>query len=294
MKIRIATRRSALALAQTRMIAADLRAKWPGLETEEVQIVTEGDRVQDRSLSAIGGKGLFIKELETALLDGRADLAVHSMKDLPADVAEGLVIAAVPPRESPWDLLLTRDGRAIDALPHGARLGTSSLRRRVQIHAARPDLTIEMLRGNIDTRLRKLQEGQFDAIVLAEAGVRRLQLDVEAVRLDAIVVPSIAQGALALETRGDDRATRDAVRALNDPSSETRSLAERAVLRAIQGSCTTPVGAIATLEGDEIALHGFLATADGARHVKTRFRGPADQPVRAGEALAAALLSALG
>ncbi len=294
MKIRIATRRSALALAQTRMIAAALRDRWPGLETEEVQIVTEGDRVQDRSLSAIGGKGLFIKELEAALLDGRADLAVHSMKDLPAELAAGLVVAAVPERESPWDLLVTVDGRALADLPQGATVGTSSLRRQLQLLAARPDLKIELLRGNVDTRLRKLREGQYNAIILAEAGVRRLGLDVTAVRLEGVLVPSIAQGSLALETRGDDEATRGCVRALNHAESEARAVAERAVLRAIQGSCTTPVGALATIADGIVAIDGFLATEDGSRHVRARVTGPDDNLERAGELLAERLLKQLG
>lgn len=294
MKIRIATRRSALALAQTRMIAASLCARWPELVTEEVQIVTEGDRVQDRSLAAIGGKGLFIKELESALVDGRADLAVHSMKDLPADVAPGLVVASVPERESPWDLLVTRDGRAFANLPKGARVGTSSLRRHVQLLAARPDLRIELLRGNVDTRLRKLREGHFDAIVLAEAGVRRLGLTVTAVRLEGVLVPSIAQGSLALETRADDSATRGAVRALNHDESEARAIAERAVLRAIQGNCTTPVGALATISNGVVTIEGFLATEDGTRHVRAQAKGSADQLASVGKRLAGRLLQQLG
>ncbi len=294
MKIRIATRRSALALAQTRMMAAALKANTPGLEVEEVQMVTEGDRVQDRSLAQIGGKGLFIKELEAALLDGRADLAVHSMKDLPADLAPGLEISAVPERESPWDLLITNDGRALKDLAPNARLGTSSLRRQIQLRAVRPDLVVELLRGNVDTRLRKLREGAFDAIVLAEAGVKRLGLEVSAVRLEGIVVPAIAQGALALETRIGDEATRECVRKLNHAESEVRAIAERAVLRAIEGSCTTPVGALAVHRDDVITMDGFLASPDGTRSQVARVIGAiGEAPESVGERLARELLGGL-
>jgi hydroxymethylbilane synthase len=285
-RLRIATRRSALALAQTRMIARDLSARMPGLEVEEVQIVTEGDRVQDRSLAEIGGKGLFIKELEAALLEGRADLAVHSMKDLPATLAPGLAIAAVPPRESPWDLLVTAEGRALHELPPGAVVGTSSLRRQIQLRAARPDLVVETLRGNVDTRLCKLKEGRFDAIVLAEAGVRRLGLAVNARRLEDLVVPAIAQGALALEARADDAAVMLLVGALDDADARAATTAERAVMRALGGSCTVPMGALARCIADRIEMHGFYAVEEGARVARAQTMGPAADPEAVGAKLA--------
>jgi hydroxymethylbilane synthase len=292
-RLRIATRRSPLALAQTRMIARHIAAHAPGLEIEEVQLVTEGDRVQDRSLAEIGGKGLFIKELEAALLEGRADLAVHTMKDLPAMLAPGLRIAAVPPRESPWDLLVTVDGRTLAELRPGARVGTSSLRRQIQLHTARPDLVIEALRGNVDTRLRKLREGHFDAIVLAEAGVRRLGLAVSAQRLEGIVVPAIAQGALALETRADDDATLALVAPLNDPDAFTATLAERAVMRALGGSCTVPMGALARCIADRIEMHGFYAI-DEERFARAQTTGAADDPEAVGLELAELLREGTG
>ena len=294
MKLRIATRRSALALAQTRATAALLQAKNPGLVIEEVQIVTEGDRVQDRSLAAIGGKGLFIKELETALLDGRADLAVHSMKDLPADLAEGLHIVCVPERESPWDLLVTLDGRALADVKQGATVGTSSLRRKVQLEMVRPDLRIEMLRGNVDTRLRKLREGQFDAIVIAEAGVRRLGTSVSAQQLATEMVPAIGQGALALEARGGDELAASLVSSLRDEGARVTTSAERAVLRALGGSCVTPVGAHARIRDGQLEMRGFLASTDGVRRVRADVAGPIVEPEELGRRLARELSQELG
>ena len=296
--LRLATRKSALALAQSRMIAASLQRALPGLVVEEVHVVTQGDRVQDRSLAEIGGKGLFVKEIEEALLDGRADLAVHSMKDLPADLAPGLVIGAVPARESPWDLLVTRDGRALDALPQGARVGTSSKRREVMLRARWPDLDVQLLRGNIDTRLRKLTEGGYDAVILAEAGVRRLGLAVTAARLDGELVPAVAQGALALECRAGDEATAAMLQALHDRRAALETAAERAVMRALGGSCTVPMGALARWDEatGELAMEGFYARDDGASARRTH-RGSAKDAREAeavGAALAGALRDALG
>jgi hydroxymethylbilane synthase len=295
MKIRIATRRSALALAQTRMMAARIRALRPDVETEEVQLVTEGDRVQDRSLAAIGGKGLFIKELEAALLEQRADLAIHSMKDVPADLAPGLAIVCVPERESPWDLWITRDGSPFESAARGARVGTSSLRRRYQLAAHRPDLQIEMLRGNVDTRLRKLAEGQFDAIILAEAGVRRLGLTVSAHRLDRVLVPAVGQGALALEARADDQPLRALLAAMNHRETDVAVQVERSVLRTLGGSCVIPIGAIAELRADgQIAARGFFANEDGTRTAKLDADGSVDRPDELGVRLAERLRERLG
>lgn len=297
--LRLATRKSALALAQSGQVAARIRAANPGLEVELLHVVTEGDRVQDRPLAQIGGKGLFVKEIEAALLEGRADLAVHSMKDLPADLAPGLTIAAVPARESPWDLLVTLDGRPLDALAQGARVGTSSQRRAVQLHAARPDLQISMLRGNVDTRLRRLAEGAFDAVVLAEAGVRRLGLSPRASRLEGALVPAVSQGALALETRIGDDAARAALASLHDEVTAFETRAERAVMRALSGSCVTPMGAFARWDraASTMRIDGFLATDDGARHATRSVDGAArgdDDAEALGHALAARLREALG
>lgn len=263
--LRVATRQSALALAQTRMVARALEQRHPGLRVEELRITTEGDRVQDRALRDVGGKGLFVKELELALLDGRADFAVHSLKDLPAHLAAGLCLACVPRRESPYDRLVTRDGSALDALALGARVGTSSLRRSLQLTAARPDLRIELLRGNIDTRLRRLDAGDFDAIVLAEAGLTRLGVTTKGASLAGALVPSIGQGALALECRDDDGATRAVLTSLEDVRSRIEVTAERAVLEALGADCSVPLGAHAVVDFDpaglpsRVSLEGFFA-----------------------------------
>lgn len=296
MKIRVATRRSALALAQTRQLMATLAAAAPHLELEELHLVTEGDRVQDRSLSAIGGKGLFVRELEAALLEGRAELAVHSLKDLPAQMPEGLVLASVPPRESPWDLLLTREGGTVRDLPDSALVGSSSLRRRLQLCIARPDLRVELLRGNVDTRLRRLRDGDFDAIVLAEAGLRRLGLreQVHASSLEETLVPSIGQGALGLQCREDHHELRALLEALQDRDSRCAVDAERAALRELGGDCTTPVGVHAVCDGDSLRLRGFLSTREGDRWTRSELEGPREQAVELGARLARMLRDALG
>ena len=296
--LRLATRKSALALAQSRMVAADIMKLNPGLTIEEVQVVTQGDRVTDRALSEVGGKGLFVKEIEEALLAGRADFAVHSMKDLPAELAPGLVVACVPPRESPWDLLVTRDGLSLDALPKGARVGTSSKRREIALKALRPDLDVRMLRGNVDTRLRKLTEGEYDAVILAEAGVRRLGLAPTAVRLEGALVPAIAQGALALECRSDDAETAAIVGRYHDARASIETVAEREVMRRLGGSCVVPMGALARWNDsrDALSMTGFFATDDGARWVRAEHTGAArnDDEARAvGDALADKLAALL-
>ncbi len=296
--LRLATRKSALALAQSRMVAADIMKLNPGLTIEEVQVVTQGDRVTDRALSEVGGKGLFVKEIEEALLAGRADFAVHSMKDLPAELAPGLVVACVPPRESPWDLLVTREGLSLDQLPKGARVGTSSKRREIALKAVRPDLDVRMLRGNVDTRLRKLTEGEYDAVILAEAGVRRLGLAPTAVRLEGALVPAIAQGALALECRADDAETAAIVGRYHDARASIETVAEREVMRRLGGSCVVPMGALARWNDsrDTLTMTGFFATDDGARWVRAEHEGSArnDDEARAvGDALADKLAALL-
>lgn len=263
--LRLATRKSALALAQSRQVAGILQDLVSGLRVEELQVVTQGDRVLDRALSEVGGKGLFVREIEEALLDGRADLAVHSMKDLPAQMATGLALAAVPRRESPWDALVTRDGVGLDALPAGARLGTSSLRRARTVKAARPDLEVVLLRGNVDTRLRRLEAGDFDAIILAEAGLRRLGLSPKRVLLEGVMVPAVAQGALALQTRADDASAIAMVGLMHHEPTSLETEAERAVLGALSGDCGTPLGALARLDAVSgvMSLEGFYAHPTG-------------------------------
>jgi hydroxymethylbilane synthase len=266
-KLVVATRKSALALAQTRALVADLVAAHPGLEVEELHVTTTGDRVQDRALSEVGGKGLFIKEIEEALLERRADFAVHSLKDVPAELAPSLVIACTPERVDPRDALVTRSGARFADLAPGSTLGTSSLRRRVQLSAWRPDVGVVPLRGNVDTRLRRCTEGTVDAIVLAHAGLMRLGLADRVTELlePERCLPAIGQGALAIETRADDPHVAELVRALAHEQSELAVAAERGVMLAVEGSCQVPVAAYAVREGEQLWLRGLLAEPDGSR-----------------------------
>ncbi|WP_298158746.1 hydroxymethylbilane synthase [Brevundimonas sp.] len=264
--IRIGTRRSALALAQSGMMQRAIAAAMdlPLTEVVLVEIVTTGDRIQDRRLMEVGGKALFTKEIEEALLDGRIDIAVHSMKDVPAEQPPGLALAAIPEREDARDAFISRDFAGFDALPHGARLGTASLRRQAQALALRPDLRIEMLRGNIDTRLRRAAEGEFDAILLAAAGLNRLDRS-DAVRdylsADAFL-PAPGQGALALQTREGD--TDHAwVAAMNHAPTALAIAAERGAMVALEGSCRTAVGAHAIIADDHLTLTTEMLAPDG-------------------------------
>ena len=285
--LRIATRKSQLALWQAEHVATLLRRAHAGLEVELVPIVTQGDRIQDRSLAAIGGKGLFIKELEVALEERRADIAVHSMKDLPGDLPAGLTIAAVLERADPRDALL-------HDLPHGARLGTSSLRRQAQLMAARPDLRIEPLRGNVDTRLRRLDAGEMDAIVLACAGLIRLGLESRiTARLDpAISLPAVAQGVIGIECRGADAPTLALVSLLNHRDTRIAMDAERAFAQRLGGSCQSPIAAHARLEGRRLLLEGLVAEPDGSRLLRDTLSGSIDEPAALGHQLAERILAA--
>lgn len=267
--VRLATRKSALALAQARAFVRELQSLHPDVVVEEVLLTTTGDRVQDRLLSELGGKGLFVKEIEEALLDGRADLAVHSSKDLPPELPPGLVLGCFPEREDPRDVLVARSGLDLMRLPPGSRVGTSSLRRRVQLSAARPDLSIQVLRGNVDTRLRKCREGELDAVILARAGLARLGLldQVTQVLEPDLMVPAAGQGALAIEHRVGDERIHALVAPLSHLDTKIAVLAERATLRVVSGDCQTPVGAFAAREGDRLRLRGFLAEPDGS-HVR--------------------------
>src|SRR5579863_2100169 len=240
-----ATRRSALALAQCRAFCAALAAKHPGLELVEEQVVTSGDRIQDRPLSEVGGKGLFVKEIEEALLERRADFAVHSIKDVPGVLPEGLVIACVPTREDPHDVLVSPRYGTLAALPQGARVGTSSLRRKVALLAARPDLQVVPLRGNVDTRLRKVDAGEADAIVLARAGLVRLGLEDRATSVlePNVSLPAVGQGALGIEARAKDERVLAVLASLHHAGTATCVAAERGVMEALEGDCKTPLGA---------------------------------------------------
>ncbi len=291
----IGTRRSQLALAQTALVRAALEAAHPGLRVEVELITTRGDLILDRPLSAVGGKGLFVAEIEQALRDGVIDLAVHSAKDLPSDLPPDMALAAFPPRDDPRDALVSAGGRRLDDLPPGAVIGTSSLRRACQIRALRPDLRVETLRGNVDTRLRKLREGGYDAIVLAAAGLARLGLGdvVTELLAPARMLPAATQGILAIECRADDTATAALLAPLDDAAARTAALAERGFLARIGGGCHAPLAAYARIDGGDLLVEGLIGAADG-RLVRGVRRGPTDAPAALGAALAEELLDAGG
>lgn len=292
--LRIATRKSQLALWQAEHVAALLREAHAGLEIELVPIVTQGDRIQDRSLAAIGGKGLFIKELEVALEERRADIAVHSMKDLPGDLPDGLMIAAVLERADARDALVAVTAAGFSDLPRGARVGTSSLRRQAQLLAARPDLKIEAMRGNVDTRLRRLDAGEMDAIVLACAGLIRLGLESRiTARLDPkISLPAVAQGVIGIECRSADARTLELVRALNHEATRIVMDAERAFAHRLGGSCQSPIAAHANIKGGRLVLAGLVAEPDGSRLLRDTQIGSIDAPAALGALLAERMLAA--
>jgi hydroxymethylbilane synthase len=266
-KVTVATRRSSLALAQSRAWIARLRDAHPGLEVEELYVTTTGDRVQDRSLSEIGGKGLFIKEIEQALVDNRAQLAVHSMKDVPAELMPGLTLGCISAREDARDVVVTRGGQPLARLPAGSRVGTSSLRRSVQLGAYRSDLMFVPLRGNVDTRLRRCAEGVVDAVVLARAGLVRLGRAEEATEIlePEVCVPAAGQGALGIEVRADDTATLSLLAPLHDATTGLAVAAERGVMHAVGGSCQLPLAAHAVRAQAALVLTAVLAEPDGTR-----------------------------
>jgi hydroxymethylbilane synthase len=261
-----ATRRSLLALAQSRSFAARLSAAAEATSTQELQIVTSGDQIQDRSLAEIGGKGLFVKEIEEALLAKKADFAVHSLKDLPGLLPAGLLLACIPQREDPRDALVAPQHRTLAALPAGTRVGTSSLRRSISVKALRPDLVVQLLRGNVDTRLRKVESGQYDAIVLAQAGLVRLGLEHKVTQILSVdeCLPAPGQGALGIECRTEDTATRALLSVLHDASAASCVTAERGVLIALGGDCKTPMGAYADRMDQRMRLRAFVAEVDGS------------------------------
>lgn len=293
--LRIASRGSELALWQSRAVQAALRAGDPALAVEIQVMKTTGDVILDVPLAKIGDKGLFTKELDAALLSGAADLAVHSLKDVPTRLPDGLVLAAVTEREDPRDVLLLPPGASGDlgSLPAGARVGTSSLRRRAQLQALRPDLSVLDLRGNLNTRLAKLDRGDYDAIVLAAAGVLRLGW---ADRIAAYLgppawLPAVGQGALAIVSRADRADVIDRLRILHDPHAAACTAAERALLRALEGGCQVPIGALGRVEGDRVVLHGLVAELDGGRIIRVEESGAADEAEAVGRRAADALLA---
>ncbi|MCG3778799.1 MAG: Porphobilinogen deaminase [Nitrospira sp.] len=292
LSIVLGTRGSKLAVHQSEWVQAQLHALAPHVTVTLRRIQTSGDKILDVPLAQIGGKGLFVKEIEEALLSGEIDLAVHSMKDVPTELPDGLAILCVPLREDPRDALISHAGRSFADLPLGARIGTSSLRRQSQLLHARPDLTIVMLRGNLDTRLKKLREGQFDAIVLAAAGLRRLEWGHEITEYIAPVIclPAIGQGALGIEGRTDDLFIRSLLSGLNHAPSQTAILAERALLHRLQGGCQVPIAAYATLAGAQVSVEGVVASVDGKELIRDRAEGSLQNPESTGVQLAEQLL----
>ncbi|MBO8172520.1 MAG: hydroxymethylbilane synthase [Bacillaceae bacterium] len=294
-KIVIGSRQSELAMTQTRWVIDRLQKLAPDYEFEVKKIVTKGDRILDVTLSKVGGKGLFVKEIEQAMLDGEIDMAVHSMKDMPAELPDGLVIGSVPERVDPRDVLISKTGATLDQLPEGAIIGTSSLRRGAQMKAYRPDFQIKPVRGNVGTRLRKLEEEDYDAIILAAAGMERLNWDEKVITQYLpveISLPAVGQGALAVECREDDHTLLELLAQLNHPLTQLTVEAERAFLHTLEGGCQVPIGAYATLSGDptgdyQIHLTGFVASPDGSELLKESMTGR--EPGKLGKDLAASL-----
>ncbi|MFB9067748.1 hydroxymethylbilane synthase [Pseudofulvimonas gallinarii] len=289
--LRIATRRSALALWQAEHVAARLRAAHTGLDVELLPMSTRGDEVLDTPLAAIGGKGLFLKELEYALLEGRADLAAHSLKDVPAVLEEPFALPAILERADPADAFVSNRYASLAQLPHGARVGTSSLRRQAQLRAARPDLELLDLRGNVNTRLARLDNGDYDAIILACAGLRRLGLEnrITATMAAPDWLPGVGQGAIAIETRAGDEATAALLAPLHHVKTAACVRAERALNRALAGDCSVPIGAFATLEGERLHLHGLVGDASDGTLLRADAEGHAGDPEALGEHVAGML-----
>ncbi|WP_445425781.1 hydroxymethylbilane synthase [Alishewanella sp. HL-SH06] len=293
-KIRIATRKSALALWQAEFVKAELLKYHADLDVELVPMSTQGDKILDTPLAKIGGKGLFVKELETAILEDRADIAVHSMKDVPVAFPEGLQLQTICLREDPRDAFVSNQFRSLAELPQGAVVGTSSLRRQCQIKALRPDLQVRDLRGNVNTRLKKLDNGEFAAIILAAAGLIRLGF---AERIASYLtvdssLPANGQGAVGIECRSDDAQVQALLAPLEHNLTRQCVLAERAMNRALQGGCQVPIGAFAILEGEQLWLRGLVGSLDGQQIIRDDVRGSIDAAEQLGQQLAEQLLAA--
>ncbi|MFZ5723605.1 MAG: hydroxymethylbilane synthase [Pseudomonadota bacterium] len=292
--LRIATRKSPLALWQANDVAERLRARHPGLQTELLLLTTQGDRILDAPLAKVGGKGLFVKELEQALLDGRADIAVHSMKDVPMELPAGLVLPVICEREDPRDALVSPRFRSVDQLPHGAVVGTSSLRRAAQLRARRPDLVIRDCRGNVQTRLAKLDAGEYDAILLASAGLRRLGLEARIAALLPVEdsLPACGQGAVGIECRAADPRIQALIASLDDTPTAARVRAERALNRRLSGGCQVPIAGYAEfVAADTLRLRALVAGVDGRAVLRTERHGAAHDPEALGIAAAEDLLA---
>ena len=291
--LRIATRKSPLALWQANFVSAQLKHYHPDLEIELVTMTTQGDKILDTPLAKVGGKGLFVKELETGMLEGRADIAVHSMKDVPVDFPPGLHLAVICEREDPRDAFVSNNYTSLDDLPQGARLGTSSLRRQSQIAAFRPDLKIIDLRGNVNTRLKKLDDGEYDAIILAAAGLKRLEFEeriTQFIETD-VCLPAIGQGAVGIECRSDDARVHNLIAPLNDNKTQIRVTAERAMNERLQGGCQVPIAGYAEFEKGLIMMRGLVGQVDGKKIIRGDIAGPAENAEELGIVLAEDLLS---
>lgn len=291
--LRLGTRKSQLALWQAHFVRDALQHHHHGLHVELITLTTEGDRILDRSLAQIGGKGLFIKELEQGLLENRIDIAVHSLKDVTATLPRGLHLAIVCEREDPRDAFISNHYATLTSLPHGARVGTSSLRRQCQLRDAYPQLEIATLRGNVNTRLAKLDAGEFDAIILAVAGLKRLGMEARIrERLDpAVSLPAVGQGAVCIECRENDVVTNDLLAPLNHRATQLCVKAERAMNAHLEGGCQVPIGGFAELHGDTLYLRGLVGEPDGSRLLRADIRGPVTQAEQLGVQLAQDLLA---
>ncbi len=291
--LRIATRKSKLALWQAEFVKAELQKLHPQLEVELVTFTTQGDKILDTPLAKIGGKGLFVKELEVAMLDGRADIAVHSMKDVPMEFPEGLGLPVICEREDPTDAFVSNNYKSFEELPKGARVGTSSLRRQCQLMAARPDLKVSSLRGNVQTRLGKLDNGDYDAIILASAGLIRLELKDRIAEYisEEISLPAGGQGAVGIECRIDDEVTKALLAPLNHKPTSDRVIAERAMNKRLQGGCQVPIACFATLDGEELYLRGLVGSENGDEIIRCEVRGNISQAEAIGIQAAEDLLS---
>ena len=293
LKIRIGTRGSALALKQTHWVKEQLRKIYPDAEIEIICIKTKGDKITDAPLAKIGGKGLFVKEIEEALLSERIDLAVHSLKDVTTELPRGLCLGAITEREDPRDVLISKENIPFSKLPEDSILGTSSLRRKAQILHLRPKFTIVPLRGNVDTRIKKMREKNLDAIILASAGIRRMGLEeniTEYLPLD-VILPAIGQGALAIEIR-EERDWKDIVSPLNHLPTALATMAERAFLRRLQGGCQVPIAAYAEIKDGRLSIVGMVAEVEGRRLLKQKISGLPEEAEALGTALADSLLKA--
>lgn len=291
--VRIATRKSALALWQAEYVKAQLEHFHPGINVELVPMTTKGDIILDTPLAKVGGKGLFVKELEVAMLENRADIAVHSMKDVPVEFPEGLGLEVICPREDPRDAFVSNTIASFADLPQGAVVGTSSLRRQCQIKALRPDLDIRDLRGNVNTRLKKLDNGEYDAIILAAAGLIRLEMP-ERIRefiAPEVMLPANGQGAVGIECRTDDETIKALLAPLGCEETRIRVLAERAMNRALEGGCQVPIGSYAVIENDQVFLRGLVGAVDGSEILTSEVRGNIANAEQLGTDLAATLLA---